>query len=170
MADTITQTYRSMLAALHETDVNWGSYVDPGFKTLAADIAQEVNAESILDYGCGKCDLGLPNLSRYDPAIPGIDQPPEPADLVIATCMLEHVEPDCLDATLDDMARCTKKAALIVVSCFSSAKTLSDGRNAHLLIKPIDWWLPHLMKRWDINTASVMPQRFWFLGMAKKSG
>lgn len=32
---------------------------------------------------------------------------------------------------------------------------LQDGRNAHLTQQPMQWWLPKLWSRWDIQTVQV---------------
>jgi len=99
-------------------------------------------------------------IQSYDPCVPGIDSLPEPADLVVSCCVLEHVEPECLDAVLDDMRRCTLKAAFIVVTSVPSSKFLNDGRNAHLIIEPMDWWLPKIMQRWKLNGAMLIDTGF----------
>ena len=86
----------------------------------------------------------------YDPSIPGIDEPPEPHDMVVSLDVLEHIEPDCLDAVLDEIKRCALKAVFLTINMMPAAKTLADGRNAHLIQKPIEWWLPKLMDRWHL--------------------
>jgi S-adenosylmethionine:diacylglycerol 3-amino-3-carboxypropyl transferase len=73
-------------------------------------------------------------------------KPPEPHDIVVCTDVLEHIEPDCLDDVLADIRRCTKKAALLVVATRPAMKTLSDGRNAHLIQEDFKWWEPHIEK------------------------
>lgn len=109
--------------------------------------------------------MSVPNVASYDPAVEDISGVPSPADLLVSRCVLEHVEPDYLESVLDDMRRCTVVAALHIVSRYPSSKFLSDGRNAHLIIKSIDWWLPHLMRRWKVNNAQILPNgRFMFLG------
>ncbi len=87
----------------------------------------------------------------YDPAIEGLDDEPEPADLVVCGDVLEHIEPECLDAVLDDLKRCTVKAIFLTVATRPAKKTLSDGRNAHLIQQPAEWWLPKIMQRWELQ-------------------
>ncbi len=65
--------------------------------------------------------------SEYDPAVAGKDLPPEPADLVVCTDVLEHIEPDCLDDVLSDLARLTKKVLLVNISTRPAVKVLADG-------------------------------------------
>ena len=89
-------------------------------------------------------------LRGYDPAIEGLDAPPNPADIVVCGDVLEHVEPQCLDAVVDDLRRVTKKAALLVVATRPAVKTLADGRNAHLIVESADWWLPRIARCFDL--------------------
>jgi FkbM family methyltransferase len=107
-----------------------------------------------LDYGCGKQTLAaaLPDLRviGYDPAVPGLDAPPQPADLVVCTDVLEHVEPELIDNVLDDLCRVAKKAAFVTVATRPAVKTLADGRNAHLTVQPLAWWRASFESRFDI--------------------
>jgi hypothetical protein len=108
------------------------------------DIAERLAVKSILDYGCGAA-RGISKFSRfavvdYDPAVPGCDAVPGPADLVVSIHALEHVEPECLDYVLDHMRRLYLTAALIVVSCESSSKTLPDGTPWHSVVRDATWW------------------------------
>ncbi len=75
-------------------------------------------AQSVLDYGCGKGTLAEAvsfEIREYDPAIAGKDENPLPADLVICTDALEHIEPEYLDAVLVHIASLTRMAAFFVV-------------------------------------------------------
>ncbi len=101
---------------------------------------------SILDYGCGQSmfldvlDIGDVDLLRYDPAIPAFDTlPPEPADLLINIDVLEHIPEEDIDTVLREMkAAC--RDAILVIDTVPAKHTLPDGRNAHLTIRPHDWW------------------------------
>lgn len=125
----------------------------------AINILQTINAigaESLLDYGCGKALLHARlielhgeflkpcRIINYDPAIPELSESPAPADLVVCTDVLEHVEPDCLENVLADLRRLTLKALYAAISLRPSSRTLPDGRNAHLIIQPASWWMPKL--------------------------
>jgi hypothetical protein len=108
----------------------------------------------VLDYGCGKGTLAASisdyEVWEYDPAIEGKDEIPPPRDLVVCTDVLEHIEPDCLDAVLDDIKRCTVKLALLTIACRPAKKLLEDGRNAHLIQEGYRWWLPKIWQRFDL--------------------
>ena len=100
------------------------------------------------------------NWQDYDPAIPGKDAPPGPADLVVCTDVLEHVEPEHLDAVLDDLQRLAKKSLFLLIATRPASKALPDGRNAHLTIEPPKWWIPKLMERLDLIFYKSMGNEF----------
>jgi 2-polyprenyl-3-methyl-5-hydroxy-6-metoxy-1,4-benzoquinol methylase len=147
----LTESYRKQQQKLH-------SEGDYGFKghTYAqrvVDMAASIGTQDILDYGCGsgslqKC-LGFP-IKQYDPCIPEHDVTPEPADFVVCTDVLEHIEPECLDEVLDDLKRVTRNLGFFAVDTRPARKILSDGRNAHLIQQPSAWWFPKLYQRWAV--------------------
>lgn len=107
----------------------------------------------ILDYGCGKGKLGLGR--KYDPAIPEFFADPEPADLLVSTDVLEHIEPDLLDNVLIHMKSKMKKQGFLTIGCSPAAKKLPDGRNAHLIVQSPDWWIEKLKEHFTILSYSV---------------
>ena len=139
----ITETYRQQNQQLHEQNEHYGT---SGHKWAATieELAGAMRTSDILDYGWGKQTLKgiLPYVRGYNPCIPGLDDEPFPADIVVCTDVLEHIEPDCLDAVLDDLRRVTGSALFATVATGPAKKILPDGRNAHLIQRPYDWWLP----------------------------
>lgn len=104
---------------------------------------------SVLDYGCGQGSLkasldaaGSPfQVREYDPSpILGKNALPTFADLVVCTDVLEHVEPECLTNVLNHIQQLARKAILFSVALNPANKFLSDGRNAHILLRPLAWW------------------------------
>lgn len=102
---------------------------------------------TILDYGCSRRRLrnSLPVtmqnwLAEYDPGVPGFETPSWPRDLVVCTDVLEHVEPECLDAVLADLKRVTLNTLLLSVSTKHSEMTLPDGTLQHKIVQPAAWW------------------------------
>lgn len=169
----ISESYREQNRKLHEEKGSYGAgHQTRQWYQMIAHIAGKMNAVSILDYGAGKGMFAqaYPHLmvEQYDPAIPGFDTPPEPHDLVICLDVLEHIEPELLDNVLDDLQRCTKKAAFLTVNMWPARKVLPDGRNAHLIQKPVDWWIPKLIARWDMRNFGAQDHEFNFFGLAKK--
>lgn len=106
---------------------------------------------SILDYGCGQSrlleilDLGYPvELNRYDPAIPDFaEKPAVTVDLLINIDVLEHIEEPDLDAVLAEM-RAACRDAIIIVDTSPASAVLPDGRNAHVTLRPPEWWRDRL--------------------------
>ena len=108
---------------------------------------------SVLDYGAGKGYLAknLPfPIAEYDPAITGKTESPKPADLVICTDVLEHIEPDKLIFVLNDLRRCVKKVGYFTIHTGPAIKHLPDGRNTHLIQKDEKWWRKNLDKFFQV--------------------
>jgi hypothetical protein len=106
----------------------------------------------VLDYGCGKGNLGIGR--KYDPAIPEYAKDPDPADLVVCTDVLEHIEPECLEDVLKHIQSKCRKKAFFVISTRPAKKILPDGRNAHLIIQPSGWWVSTLSRYFSIESTS----------------
>lgn len=161
----ISDDYRRLNQEVHEKSATWGLLPFESIR-LIKKLCEGTRIESILDYGCGKGRLGkvLSCVQSYDPAVPEFDHPPKPADLVVCTSVLEHVEPEALDQVLDELKQLTWKLTMLVVSCYPSREILSDGRNAHLIQEPFEWWLPKLTERWKIKLIEVKDNAFTFVG------
>jgi 2-polyprenyl-3-methyl-5-hydroxy-6-metoxy-1,4-benzoquinol methylase len=167
----ISQEYQEQIATLHKNDPRWGT-TGRLFAPQIEKLIQDFQPKNILDYGCGKQTLArsLPRyrIIGYDPAIPGLEAPPEPVDMVISTDVLEHIEPEFLDDVLDDLQRVTKEILFATVSVLPANAVLPDGRNAHLIVEPLEWWLPKLMDRFGMINLSVNDTMFQVVMKAKK--
>lgn len=149
----ITDYYRDQNAKLHR-ETKWG---ESGQKS--ADIVfaafEILGLKNMLDYGCGRGTLktmlekfGLETkIYEYDPAIPGKDVLPNPADFVACTDVLEHVEPECIDDVLDHIYSLMERYGFFIISCKEASRKLPDGRNAHILVHPPKWWLEKLREK-----------------------
>lgn len=123
------------------------------------EVCERYKTQDVLDYGCGKGSLAKAmkfKIREYDPAVPGKDSPPEPADVVVCTDVLEHIEPEHLEEVLDHLQSLIKVCGLFTIATRKAKKKLPDGRNAHLIVAPAAWWLGHLEKRfkvvkWDVD-------------------
>jgi 2-polyprenyl-3-methyl-5-hydroxy-6-metoxy-1,4-benzoquinol methylase len=72
---------------------------------------------------------------------------PKPCDLVVCTDVLEHVEEDKIDSVLDHIFRLSAKSTYLVISTKPAKTILPDGRNAHLIIRPLDWWMKKITEQ-----------------------
>jgi FkbM family methyltransferase len=151
----ITNKYRELNQQLHRENPYYGISGHLRANTVTG-LATQLGTQDILDYGCGKGTLSqsMPwPIKEYDPAVLGKEQEPMPADIVVCTDVLEHVEPELLDHVLMDIGRCTRKLAYIVVHTGPSMKTLPDGRNTHLIQQPRAWWRQQLEKFFVIDDS-----------------
>lgn len=172
----ITEEYKRLNAALHASSSSYGT---SGYKWAdkVYNLAQQVGAKTVLDYGCGRCTLGtalrekhseLPfEFLEYDPALPEKEWKPQRADLVVCGDVLEHIEPDCLYAVLDDIRNIARASVFLVVATQPAAKFLADGRNAHLIVEPPEWWMPKLMLRWRVMLFRDIGGEFVCIGTPK---
>lgn len=164
---TISADYLEQQKQLHQNP-NYG-VASLQYAPLVVQVADVTGAKSISDYGAGKCNLKkkLDELGRghlayypYDPAFPEYGEPRD-ADLVCCIDVLEHIEPDYLDAVLADLARITRRVGLFTVHTGPAVKHLPDGRNAHLTQQPASWWLPRLCAHFEIVEMQRLPGGFW---------
>jgi hypothetical protein len=115
--------------------------------------AEEIDARSAIDFGCGKClqyrdidgwsleaALGF-EVVKYDPAVPERDTlPTTPADLLFCTDVMEHIPAQDIDYVVAQMSALAIKGMFITVATYPAKKTLPNGHNAHVTIKPAEWW------------------------------
>lgn len=139
----ITEEYRKLNKELHKTREDYGTS-SGAIAGLVKDLINKYEFETVLDYGCGKGLLKKaigPIITEYDPAISGKDNPPSPAELVICSDVLEHIEPECIDDVLGDLERVTQDFLFALIATGPAKKVLSDGRNAHLIQEGLPWWI-----------------------------
>jgi hypothetical protein len=166
----ISEQYRDEQTALHAKG-NYGT-ASLQYGQIVSALVEGTGAKTLLDYGCGS----MQNLKKvldcdvmylgYDPAIPEFSVK-EPCDLVVCIDVLEHIEPELLDNVLDDLLMLTGKWGFFTVHTGPAKKVLSDGRNAHLIQKPAEWWLPKITQRWDLWKFDRTAQGFNLLVRAR---
>ena len=142
--DLISDAYLAEQRALHAAPRGYGQRGDKWAPTIKG-IAARHHATSVLDYGCGRGSLALalPELGivEYDPAIEGKDEPPSRTfDLVVCTDVLEHIESDKINAVVEHLSSLCERWLVAVISLVPTSKTLSDGRQAHILLRSVEWW------------------------------
>jgi hypothetical protein len=156
----ISDDYRKQQEQLHENP-NYG-VASLQYAPIVSEICNTLEVQHLLDYGAGKCRLFQNlkvrhpmKLQAYDPGVPKLSAAPVPAEMVACIDVLEHIEPELLDNVLDDLVRLTECVAFLTVHTGPAVKVLSDGRNAHLTQQPMEWWLPKIWERFDIQTVQV---------------
>lgn len=172
----ISDSYRKAQEELHSAEADYG-VASISMAPLLARMVERLKPGEILDYGAGKQQLAsalsqhlpaMPPIQAYDPAVPAISSPPQPADLVACIDVLEHIEPDCLDAVLDDLRRVTRRMLFASIASGPARRTLSDGRNAHLIQQPMEWWLPRLWAKFRITAFNQLDGgRFWLTAVPR---
>ena len=169
----LTETYKAQLVAKHRESPTWGTTA-ARHADLVRRVINDYRPADVLDYGCGKQTLARAlaplRIRGYDPGLPGLEAQPTPADLVVCIDVLEHIEPDCIYDVLDDLERVTREIGYFVVDTHPAIHTLPDGRNAHLIVQPLEWWLSKIMVRFKLAQLHNDPNDLGFavLVRAKK--
>ena len=162
----ISENYRKEQEELHQNP-NYG-VASVQFAPLVTNIINKLGVTELLDYGAGKGRLAenirpdhKMEIELYDPARPEWSEAPNPRDFVTCIDVLEHIEPDLLDNVLDDLKRVTRGVGFFTIHTGPAVKTLSDGRNAHLIQEDFRWWLPKLWERFDLHSYQLTPGGFY---------
>ena len=142
----ISESYRVTLRLKNERKP-WGGTMG---KYAGEVLTRSREGDRILDFGCAKQDLkkrikelagDVIEVVGYDPAQPGLDVFPSGTfDTVVATDVLEHVEPDMLESTMRNLEAVCKRQMYFVVGTVLTGNQLPDGRDHHLIVQPRRWW------------------------------
>jgi hypothetical protein len=166
--DLISDEYLALQQELHARPEGYGA---SGYKHAwpVLQIAALLGCRTVLDYGCGQGTLGREirasawwrgEVFEYDPAVVGRQRRPVPAEIVVCTDVLEHVEPDRLDAVLADVRALTLRYAYLVVSLQPGSKRLADGRGAHLIVWSAATWEDRIRGQgWRVRARYVRLDR-----------
>lgn len=161
-----TQAYAQLQQQFHAQRPDYGTrayrYADN-----VLEFARQLNTADILDYGCGKGTLqkSLPiPIQQYDPFIPEFATPPRPAALVCCFDTLEHIEPACLPDVLAHLASLTRMCLFADIATIPAQKVLPDGRNAHLIVQPGNWWIEQLLQHFELRSIQVNDKALVVLG------
>lgn len=129
-------------------------------------LIRDTNAKTVLDFGCGagrqfqdadpqalfsklgifctswKEALGVEIIAGYDPAVQQYSNPPKGKfDIVFSTDVLEHCSEEDLSWIVGDIFSYALKAVFLTVAIVPAKKNLPNGENAHVTLKPREWWL-----------------------------
>ena len=130
---------------MHASEQSYGKFAK-AYLGVIRSIADDLKTTEILDYGCGKRmvkkhlePVGF-TIHEYDPAIVGLETPPEPCRYVVCVDVLEHIEPECFIAVLKDLKRVTLEMLFVTFATKPALKNLPDGTNPHKIVNPVEWW------------------------------
>jgi 2-polyprenyl-3-methyl-5-hydroxy-6-metoxy-1,4-benzoquinol methylase len=148
----ISAEYKSILESINGLE-NFGKRKK--LPRYLETIIDEYSPTSILDFGCGVGSLvntlalkyPQKNIYGYDPGNENFSNKFENQkfDLVISTDVLEHIEPEFLDQTLEFLKEKSNRFYHLIALAPSKV-ILPDGRNAHLILKSKDWWRDKFVK------------------------
>lgn len=142
----ISHQYKKQLQEIHESSPFGKRSKMPRH---SEEFIAKINPQSILDFGCGKGRL-VDRLKEeypekiifgYDPGNSQFDHSLDKVyvDLLMSTDVLEHVEPEHIDQTLEYLSQRSRYIYHLIA--LSPAKLiLPDGRNAHLILESKEWW------------------------------
>ncbi len=129
-------------------------------------LLQESGAKTLLDYGSGKGTLydlkplplaegatapslaehwGLASVRCYDPGFPAFaERPAGTFDAVICIDVLEHCPDEDIAWILDEVFGFARRAAFFCIASYPARKSLPNGENAHITVRPPAWWAERL--------------------------
>lgn len=144
-------------------------------------LIEETGARTLLDYGAGKGQQYRPQkivvdgrhvadgiaeywdvdeVRCFDPGFaPHSALPDGRFDGVVCTDVLEHCPEEDLPWILDEIFGYATRFVYLNVACFPARKHLPNGENAHVTIRPPEWWrslvAAHATVRWELNAAAA---------------
>lgn len=146
--------YRDQYLVMHESArENFAGFQTIFCKNYLEKIFNRFNIKTVLDYGCGKGfqylfdkihkAWNLDSVCLYDIGVLEFSIKPEKNkkfDAVLCLDVMEHIREDHLDYYLRDIFSYAKDLVVFSISCRPAKKSLPNGENAHLTVKPVEWW------------------------------
>lgn len=132
---------------------------------MVSQIINRLRVTELLDYWSGKAWLVKAlrvehemKIQCYDPAVPGFAGAAVPMQMVACVDVLQDVEPEHIDAVLDDLKRVT--GAVVYFSIF-------QGEEPTKIQEDKAWWLDRIMARFDLQTLQCTPTGYYMIAFAK---
>jgi|TARA_S200002703_G_C3796696_1_gene245956 hypothetical protein len=151
----ISEEYKKKIQEKHQQHKKWGGAVIAKGPKIDF-IAKISNSKSILDYGSGKnsfekeiksmYDIVPYSIHNYEPGIEELSGDPPCCDMTICIDVMEHVEPECVDAVFKHIFNKTNKIVMFNISCVPAGGAFANGDNLHLTVRPPLWWLDKARK------------------------
>lgn len=141
----ISSEYKKIISDINGTE-NFGKRKK--IPKFLESFINKIQPKSIIDFGCGVGNLITTLSEQYpDKQIKGYDpgnetyneMPTEVFDLLVSTDVLEHIEPEFLDETLNFLSS-KSQYVYHLIALEPSSVVLPDGRNAHLILESPGWW------------------------------
>jgi len=169
---TISNYMQDQNEKFHIQKEDYGSFGHRWRLGISA-LIKKYNIKSIIDFGAGKKTLEKSigheiSIQSYDPAFDSLNPNLIPADLLVCTHVLEHVEPEYLQSTLDYLSSLTNKAFLLVMDNGVSGKILPDGTESNLIQKDMNWWESQINKSFNADLVNIDRKSFIKKGQIKK--
>ena len=176
----ISDEYRKQQSAMHDIYDDYGVAHRKHVRAIAKMVGMN-GFTSLLDYGAGKCGLTreLARLAReedvmdglgitsYDPGVEKLSAMPDPAEFVVCIDVLEHVEPDYTENVLRHIQNLTTKLCYLSIALTPAAKTLPDGRNAHINLRPSNEWVALMLPLFTVRSVHSVPNNVVIIGERK---
>jgi len=153
--NTISSSYKGALLEKHAKDERWGGSAKyASSNNILIDVLRRPYVQTLLDFGAGK--QGFKKMLKkhcphveyfaYDPGIPEISELPDRQfDMVVSNDVMEHIEPDKVEAVIKAMWERTKYALINNIACSLAGSEFEggayDGQNLHLIVEDTDWWV-----------------------------
>jgi len=168
MDSELFNEYKAYYRELHDQGKFSGGSLKAKYIPQIKALVQKTGSRTLLDFGCGKAHnytkshinraFGIKdgNVSLYDPGYEQYEDMPEGQfDCLICTDVMEHIPEELIDETLQTMfSKCTK-FAFIVIHCGLADKVLPNGENAHITVKPPDWWKQKIIENKGLQMVQL---------------
>lgn len=154
---------------LHASQKYGTGSMSEGFKKkLLATLPLIKDGENVIDFGCGQSQDAKKlwpqaKVTRYDPAIPGIDKMPEITHRAgVCFEVMEHIPEDEVTNLMSQMNSLAQIWA-ITVHTGPAAQKLATGENAHCTQRPVEWWMEKFRQVFvgkELQCSPINDQRF----------
>ena len=154
---------------LHASQKYGTGSMSEGFKKKLLGLLPPIKDGSpVIDFGCGQSQDAKKlwpqaKVTRYDPAIPGIDKMPE-TEHSAGLCfeVMEHIPEEEVTDLLNQM-KILAPVWAITVHTGPAAQKLATGENAHCTQRPTEWWMGKFREVFvgkELQCSPINDQRF----------
>lgn len=165
MTNQIFDEYKAQYQEMHSKGNFPGNSLKLSYAPKIKLLVEKTRSKTVLDFGCGKASsykgdspinlqfgISSENMRFYDIGVKEYEVLPSGIfDGVISTDVLEHIPEELVDDALETIFAKSSKFVFLVIHCGLAVKVLPNGQNAHVTIKPPDWWNKKLTKHFTKN-------------------